>query len=132
MKKISIWMLLCMLLPLSTLAKSWDNAEYKQIEQSIRVPQFAQKDYVITKFGAKTDATAAKNQKAIQKAIDKCSKKGGGRVIIQLTVSEDSLTFVYIYDKADMQNVSENFLDQVIKDVGEGRFNSVFIDSPEA
>ena len=59
-------------------------------------------------------------------------KRGGGRVIIQLTVSEDSLTFVYIYDKADMQNVSENFLDQVIKDVGEGRFNSVFIDSPEA
>ena len=31
-----------------------------------------------------------------------------------------------------MQNVSDNFLDQVIKDVGEGRFNSVFIDSPEA
>ena len=82
MKKISIWMLLCMLLPLSTLAKSWDNAEYKQIERSIRVPQFAQKDYVITKFGAKADATAAKNQKAIQKAIDKCSKKGGGRVIV--------------------------------------------------
>lgn len=59
-------------------------------------------------------------------------KRGGGRVIIQLAVSEDSLTFVYIYDKADMQNVSDNFLDQVIKDVGEGKFNSVFIDSPEA
>ena len=41
-------------------------------------------------------------------------KRGGGRVIIQLTVSEDSLTFVYIYDKADMQNVSDEFLDQVI------------------
>ena len=53
-------------------------------------------------------------------------------IIIQLAVSEDSLTFVYNYDKADMQNVSDNFLDQVIKDVGEGKFNSVSIDTPEA
>ena len=75
-------MLLCMLVVLSAQAKGWDNAQYKQIEQSIRVPQFAQKDYVITKFGAKTTNTAANNQKAIQKAIDKCSKKGGGRVIV--------------------------------------------------
>ena len=29
-----------------------------------------------------SDNTAAKNQKAIQKAIDKCSQKGGGRVIV--------------------------------------------------
>ena len=75
-------MLLCMLVVLSAQAKGWDDAQYKQIEQSIRVPQFAQKDYVITKFGAKTTNTAANNQKAIQKAIDKCSKKGGGRVIV--------------------------------------------------
>ena len=59
-------------------------------------------------------------------------KRGGGRVIIQLAAIEDSLTFVYIYDKADIPNVSDNFLDQVIKDVGEGKFNSVLIDSPEA
>ena len=63
-------------------AKGWNDQEYKQIEQSIRLPQFADKAYVITKFGAKTDNTAAKNQKAIQKAIDKCSAKGGGRVIV--------------------------------------------------
>ena len=75
-------MLLCMLVVLSAQAKGWDDAQYKQIEQSIRVPQFAQKDYVITKFGAKTNNTAANNQRAIQKAIDKCSKKGGGRVIV--------------------------------------------------
>ena len=50
----------------------------------------------------------------------------------QLAVSEDSLTFVYIYDKADMQNVSDDFLDQVIKDVGEGKYHSVAIQSPEA
>ena len=63
-------------------AKGWNDQEYKQIEQSIRLPQFANKAYVITKYGAKTDNTAAKNQKAIQKTIDKCSAKGGGRVIV--------------------------------------------------
>ena len=47
-----------------------------------RVPQFAEKAYPITKFGAKTTNPAAQNQKAIQKAIDACSKKGGGKVII--------------------------------------------------
>ena len=44
----------------------------------IRLPR----TYVITKYGAKTTNTAAQNQKAIQKAIDLCSKKGGGRVIV--------------------------------------------------
>ncbi len=70
------------MLPLLANAQGWDEAQYKQIEQSIRVPQFADKDYLITKFGAKPEATAAANQKAIQKAIDRCSKKGGGRVIV--------------------------------------------------
>ena len=55
---------------------------YKQIEGSIQSPQISGNDYLITKFGAKPSATAAQNQQAIQKAIDKCSKKGGGRVIV--------------------------------------------------
>ena len=71
-----------MLCPALMMAQGWNEAQYKQIEQSIRVPQFANKDYVITKFGASTEASAAKNQKAIQKAIDQCSKKGGGRVVV--------------------------------------------------
>ena len=70
------------LVALSAQAGGWDEKAYKQIEQSIQVPQISGKDYVITKFGAKPDATAAQNQKAIQKAIDKCSKKGGGRVVV--------------------------------------------------
>ena len=81
MKK-TLQLLLCLLVPMIAQAKDWNQQTYKQIEQSIRVPQFANKDYVITKFGAKTTNAAAKNQKAIQKAIDQCSKKGGGRVII--------------------------------------------------
>ena len=75
-------MMFIMLVVVGVQAKGWDQQQYKQIEQSIRMPQFADKDYVITKFGAKAGNTAAKNQKAIQKAIDKCSQKGGGRVII--------------------------------------------------
>ena len=87
MKRILQTLLLCALVTLTAQAKGWDQQQYKQIEQSIRVPQFANKEYLITKFGAKTTNTAAKNQKAIQKAIDKCSKKGGGRVVVSLFIS---------------------------------------------
>ena len=73
-------LMLCLLIPAAH--AQWNEAQYKQIEQSIRVPQFADKTYLITKYGAKTDATAAQNQKAIQKAIDLCSKKGGGKVVV--------------------------------------------------
>ena len=82
MKKLLQSLAICMLFPMIAVAQGWNEAQYKQIEQSIRVPQFADKAYVITKYGAKTDAPAAKNQKAIQKAIDLCSKKGGGKVIV--------------------------------------------------
>ena len=74
--------MLCLMMPLLAMAQGWDEAQYKQIEQSIREPKFADKVYLITKYGAKTTNTAAKNQKAIQKAIDQCSKKGGGRVVV--------------------------------------------------
>ena len=82
MKKILITMMLCMLTSAIAVAQGWDEAKYRQIEQSIREPKFADKEFLITKFGAKTTNTAAKNQKAIQKAIDKCSKAGGGRVVV--------------------------------------------------
>ena len=82
MKNFFLSLALCVFVSLTAQANSWDNQQYKQIEQSIQAPQISGKDYVITDFGAKPDATAAQNQKAIQKAIDKCSKKGGGRVIV--------------------------------------------------
>lgn len=41
-------------------------------------------------------------------------KRGGGRVIIRLTIQETCLSFLYIYDKSDMPNVSDEFLDSVI------------------
>ena len=59
-------------------------------------------------------------------------KRGGGRVIIRLAVSDTSLTFVYIYDKSDMENVSDEFLDQVIIDVGQGKFSPISIEPQES
>ena len=82
MKRILQLLLLCLLFPVVTQAKTWDEKEYKRIEQSIKTPSFPEKDFVITNYGAKTTNSAAKNQKAINKAIAACSKKGGGRVVV--------------------------------------------------
>src|SRR5829696_3384211 len=61
-------------------ADAW-NTVYPQILSRIRAPRFAKRDFPITKFGAKAgiqnDSTAA-----IAKAIDACSKAGGGRVVV--------------------------------------------------
>ena len=81
-KKLLVLWMCSLLAPIITVAQDWDEGMYQQIEQSIRVPQFAEKAFPITKFGAKTTNPAIQNQKAIQKAIDTCSKKGGGKVII--------------------------------------------------
>ena len=63
-------------------AQAWDDMLYRQIEQSICLPRMAETEYPITRFGARPDRSAAKNQRAIQRAIDKCSAQGGGRVTI--------------------------------------------------
>ena len=55
---------------------------YRQIEQSIRQPVFADRTFAITTFGASTANDAAANQAAINKAIEACSKQGGGRVLV--------------------------------------------------
>lgn len=62
----------------------WNDAEYQHIEQSIQLPNIKQatKKYVISAHGAKQNASAAQNQKAINKLIALVSKKGGGTVVI--------------------------------------------------
>ena len=74
--------LLFALLPLHTWAQVWDKTLYQQIEQSIQVPELREDIYSIAQFGAKPSAAAAQNQKAIQKAINACAKRGGGRVTV--------------------------------------------------
>lgn len=80
MKHLQI-LLLFLLFPLCLCASVWET-EYQQIEKNICAPLFAVKTFDITKYGAATDASAAKNQKAINKAIAVCSQKGGGSVVI--------------------------------------------------
>ena len=75
-------LLLALLLPACAFAARWDDNEYKRIEQSIQLPKIAERQFLITSFGAKTTATAAQNQKAINRVISLVSKKGGGKVII--------------------------------------------------
>ena len=75
-------LLLALLLPACAFAAGWDDNEYKRIEQSIQLPKIAKRQFLITSFGAKTTATAAQNQKAINRVISLVSKKGGGKVII--------------------------------------------------
>jgi len=70
------------LIPAALYADGWNDAEYKQIEQSIRKPVFADRVFNITKYGASVKKSAAANQKAINKAIAACSKAGGGKVVV--------------------------------------------------
>ncbi len=80
MKKYSL-ILLSLLLPALAAASAWDT-EYKAVEAKISAPTFADRSFDITKYGASTEASAAKNQKAIAAAIAACAKAGGGRVVV--------------------------------------------------
>jgi polygalacturonase/rhamnogalacturonyl hydrolase YesR len=75
-------LLLAMILPLCVHAQEWNEPEYQQINRQIHLPEISTRSLSITTFGARTSASAAINQKAINKAITLMSAKGGGRVII--------------------------------------------------
>ena len=47
----------------------------------------------------------------------KKGKSGGARVIVKVAIIESKLSILYIYDKADMSNVSEAFLDEILKNM---------------
>lgn len=55
--------------------------EYPQILARIKPPTFPKKDFSILKYGAKAGGTVDCRE-AINKAIDACSKAGGGRVVV--------------------------------------------------
>ena len=59
--------------------KHWLLAD--DIVNTITVPSFADRDYLITDFGAINDSTIDSRQ-SILDAINKCNQDGGGRVII--------------------------------------------------
>ncbi|HEX8369387.1 MAG TPA: glycoside hydrolase family 28 protein [Pyrinomonadaceae bacterium] len=55
--------------------------EYPKILARIKPPKFRKKDYLITKYGAVSDGKTLSTE-AFRKAIDECSRKGGGRVVV--------------------------------------------------
>ena len=72
-----------LLTSLASSAQTWDETLYKKIEESIQQPNIRINHEIdIRDYGASPEASAAHNQKSIQKAIDRCAKKGGGKVII--------------------------------------------------
>ena len=42
-------------------------------------------------------------------------RSGGARVIIRARMIEDELQLIYIYDKADYENISDTFLHDILK-----------------
>ena len=42
-------------------------------------------------------------------------KSGGDRVIIRVRIVQDELQLIYIYDKADFENVSDAYLRDILK-----------------
>lgn len=41
-------------------------------------------------------------------------RRGGARVIIRARIIEDELQLIYIYDKADYENISDTFLRDIL------------------
>jgi unsaturated rhamnogalacturonyl hydrolase len=60
-----------------SVVRGW--SDYPAVLARMKAPQFPNRDFVITEFGAKplTDAT-----NAIRSAIEACTKSGGGRVVV--------------------------------------------------
>ena len=114
MNKFSV-LILMVFFPLIALADGWNEVEYRAIERSIEQPKIAKRTVVITKFGAKTTASAVQNQQAIHRAIAYLAKQGGGKVVvpagkwqtgalrlasgIELVVSKDAL-LQFVFDRS--------------------------------
>ncbi|MCM1355327.1 MAG: glycoside hydrolase family 28 protein [Staphylococcus sp.] len=62
-------------------ANAWSEL-YPEIEKMIKAPEFRDKDYPIFKYGKKSDTKGYLYTELINKVIDRCSREGGGRVII--------------------------------------------------
>lgn len=65
--------------PRTGAADAW--AQVPQILKRIKPPRFAKRDFLITKFGAEAGGKSDSTE-AIRKAIEACSKAGGGRVVV--------------------------------------------------
>ncbi len=84
MQRLKIIQALCLLLFITAelKAQNWDENTYQNIERNIQAPAFPDRLFDITSYGASSQASPRRNQKAINKAIETCSKTGGGKVVI--------------------------------------------------
>jgi len=55
--------------------------EIQQLREQIKAPNFPDKDFLVTDYGAVGDGKT-KNTQAFKEAIEACSKSGGGRVMV--------------------------------------------------
>ena len=70
----------------NTVVKKWTSgaeplAEMERLRKQIKAPVFAERDFLITDYGAIGDGKTV-NTGAFAKAIDACNKAGGGRVVV--------------------------------------------------
>lgn len=71
-------------------SKAWKSSaepmkELASIRKQIKAPKFSDREFVITNFGAVGDGKTL-NTEAFKKAIEACSKSGGGKVIVPLGI----------------------------------------------
>lgn len=45
-------------------------------------------------------------------------KRGGARVITYVLTEDETIHLVTIYDKSDLENVSQNYIDDILKEEG--------------
>ena len=62
-------------------ARAWAEL-YPAVEQNIKAPTFREKDYPIFKYGKKSKTKGYLYTQLINKVINRCSREGGGRVVI--------------------------------------------------
>jgi mRNA-degrading endonuclease RelE of RelBE toxin-antitoxin system len=41
-------------------------------------------------------------------------KSGGGRIIFYFEIEQDKITLLYIYDKSEMEDVQDDFIEQIL------------------
>ena len=64
-----------------TPAVAWDSI-YPSVEARIKAPQFRDKDYRLLDYGKRIETPGFLYTEMINSLIDRCSREGGGRVII--------------------------------------------------
>lgn len=82
MKKLIVGLLLLtgMSLQAQTATDNWKSGA--EMLNKLRAPEFKNKTYLITAYGARKGNKATENKKAINAAIDAASAAGGGKVIV--------------------------------------------------